>query len=168
MANTYTLISSVTVGAGGASSIDFTSIPATYTDLKLVYSARTNRATTIDAFYLRFNGETNDTNNSNRYLEGNGTSASSATNLANILTTAASATANTFANYEIYIPNYTGSNQKSVSIDGVTENNEATIYADLIAYKWTGTAAITQISLIAQTGTLVQYTTAYLYGIKNS
>jgi hypothetical protein len=34
MANTYTLIaSSVTVGSGGAANIEFTSIPATYTDL---------------------------------------------------------------------------------------------------------------------------------------
>ena len=30
MANTFELISSVTVGAGGAASIDFTSIPSTY------------------------------------------------------------------------------------------------------------------------------------------
>ena len=37
---TYTLISSVTVGAGGASSIDFTSIPSTYTDLLVKISAR--------------------------------------------------------------------------------------------------------------------------------
>ena len=42
MADTYTLISSVTVGAGGASSIDFTSIPATYTDLLVKFSLRTD------------------------------------------------------------------------------------------------------------------------------
>ena len=35
MANTYVLISSSTVGSGGAASIDFSSIPATYTDLVL-------------------------------------------------------------------------------------------------------------------------------------
>ena len=33
MANTYVAIATVTVGSGGAASIDFTSIPATYTDL---------------------------------------------------------------------------------------------------------------------------------------
>jgi hypothetical protein len=41
MATTYTLInSSVTVGSGGAADIEFTSIPATYTDLLLVLSGR--------------------------------------------------------------------------------------------------------------------------------
>ena len=40
MATTYTLISSVTVGSGGAASIEFTSIPADYTDLLLKVSMR--------------------------------------------------------------------------------------------------------------------------------
>ena len=40
MANTFQLISSTTVGAGGASSIDFTSIPSTYTDLVIKWSGR--------------------------------------------------------------------------------------------------------------------------------
>ena len=44
MANTYELISSVTVGAGGTTSVSFASIPQTYTDLKLVGSARGSRA----------------------------------------------------------------------------------------------------------------------------
>ena len=43
MATTYTLISSVTVGSGGAASIEFTSIPSTYTDLVLKLSARSSR-----------------------------------------------------------------------------------------------------------------------------
>ena len=40
MANTYTLIASSTVGSGGAANIEFTSIPATYTDLLIKMSAR--------------------------------------------------------------------------------------------------------------------------------
>lgn len=40
MMATYIKIGSVEVGAGGASSIDFSSIPATYTDLVLKMSAR--------------------------------------------------------------------------------------------------------------------------------
>jgi hypothetical protein len=34
-----------------------------------------------------------------------------------------SGTSNTFSSTEIYIPNYTSSNNKSVSVDSVTENN---------------------------------------------
>ena len=40
MATTFTKIASVTVGSGGASSIDFTSIPSTYTDLCVKLSTR--------------------------------------------------------------------------------------------------------------------------------
>jgi hypothetical protein len=40
MANTFELITSSTVGSGGAASITFTAIPQTYTDLKILYSTR--------------------------------------------------------------------------------------------------------------------------------
>ena len=53
MANTFEQITTVTVGSGGASSIDFTSIPQTYTDLVIKTSARnTSTSTTM---YLEFN-----------------------------------------------------------------------------------------------------------------
>jgi len=41
---TYQKIATVTVGAGGASNITFSSIPQTYTDIKVVVSARTDRS----------------------------------------------------------------------------------------------------------------------------
>jgi hypothetical protein len=44
MATTYEIIASVTVGSGGAANIEFTSIPATYTDLVVLFSARTDRS----------------------------------------------------------------------------------------------------------------------------
>jgi hypothetical protein len=46
MATTYEIISSVTVGSGGAANIEFTSIPATYTDLYVLASIRSNRSGT--------------------------------------------------------------------------------------------------------------------------
>ena len=52
--NTLVKIQTVTVGSGGASSIDFTSIPQTYTDLCLVYSARLT--TTDTNWRLKING----------------------------------------------------------------------------------------------------------------
>jgi hypothetical protein len=78
-------------------------------------------------------------------------------------------TANTFGNGEIYIPNYAGSTQKSVSADAVAENNSATyIYSALNAGLWTGTAAITSIKLLIPSYNFVQYSTAYLYGVSNA
>lgn len=167
MADTYTLISSVTVGAGGASSIDFTSIPATYTDFQLVTSFRSNRANNVDDIYITLNGSTSSF--SNKYLQGNGTSASSGS-LARYYGScpaASGSTANTFSNDTLYLPNYAGSTNKSFSQDTVMEYNGNPAYATLNAGLWSNTAAITSISL-SMTGSFVQYSTAYLYGIKNS
>ena len=42
MAKVFKALSTVTVGAGGAASIDFTSIPSTYTDLQILCSLKTS------------------------------------------------------------------------------------------------------------------------------
>ena len=144
MANTYTLISSVTVGAGGASSIDFTSIPATYTDLKLVQSCRISPATSYDYIVLEFNGDTTAANYNFIYLYGNGATGSGSGNIKfGGYADAASATASTFSNGEIYMPNYAGSNNKSVSADSVTENNATAAFARFGAGLWSDSSAIT-------------------------
>ena len=171
MANTYTLIASSTVGSGGAASIDFTSIPSTYTDLVIKGSARDNTsAGDAEFLQLQFNGSTSSL--SSRWIRGNGTNATSsnsATVLEAGLSNGPTMTANTFTNYEFYIPNYTGSNNKSVSADMVLENNATFGYMALSAGLWSNTAAITSIKLLVEGGgSFVQYTTAYLYGIKNS
>jgi hypothetical protein len=165
MANTFELISAVTVGSGGASSIDFTSIPSTYTDLCLQVSIRNVNDT--PSVYLRFNGTT--TNHSDRWLYGSGSFADSTTN-ANIemLLNRSSSTSSTFANAEIYIPNYAGSTNKSVSIVAVSENNGTLAYAQLDAGLWSNTAAITSIKLQAASGNIAEFSTAYLYGVKNA
>jgi len=58
MANTYKLISSVTVGSGGAATIGFTSIPATYTDLLLSYSGRIDQTGNVRQVDISFNSNT--------------------------------------------------------------------------------------------------------------
>ncbi len=169
MANTMTLIASSTVGSGGASSIDFTSIPGTYTDLMLMHSLRTSRSSTSESILLSFNGVT--TNRTNRRIYGSGTTANSTSDTIMYAGQAsgATATASTFGNSSIYIPNYAGSNNKSSSEDGVSETNATGVIMDLNANLWANTAAITSISLTGEnSGTFQQYSTAYLYGIKNS
>ena len=162
------------VGAGGASSIDFTTIPATYTDLVVKFSARSTDTTANDssAIAIQINGDTA-SNYTRRSLVGDGASATST----NATTTSMrigfiptnGCTASTFGNGEIYIPNYAGSTQKSVSADAVAENNSATyIYSALNAGIWTGTAAITSIKIIIPSFNFVQYSTAYLYGVSNA
>jgi hypothetical protein len=166
MANTYTLIASSTVGSGGAANIDFTSIPATYTDLCLKLSIRTDKATLGDVWLLKLN--TSSADFTARWIEGNGASASSGSSVLYGALVGSSATASTFNNTEIYFPNYAGSTNKSFSVDSVTENNGTTAYTDLAAGLWSQTAAITGINISITSNNLVQYSTAYLYGIKNS
>ena len=170
MANTFFKIQTVTVGSGGAATIDFTSIPQTYTDLKIVVSAKNNRADTQDHLLIGFNGGT--TSITNRQLFGTGTTASSISSIPRSVGTSnsASSTASVFSNTEIYIPNYTSANNKSYSADSVTEINSASDnFLSLVAGLWSNTTAITSISLTNNIGTaFVQYTTATLYGIKSS
>ena len=170
MANTYTLIAAVTVGAGGAASIDFTSIPSTYTDLCLKVSARSSRAaSTWDNTQLKVNNSVS--NMTNRYLSGNGASAGSGSLTVSYIgdIPATLATSNTFANQEIYIPNYAGSTNKSMSVDSVAENNATTAYAYFDANLWSQTTAINQLTVFSGNGdNFAQYSTAYLYGVKNA
>jgi hypothetical protein len=175
MANTYIQIgSTVTVGVLGAASIDFTSIPSTYTDLVLKISARSNYVGVVETTNLQINGVTTMTYPA-RYLQGDGAAASSAT--ANVLASfpmgvvsGNTATASTFGSVDIYIPNYTDTGaQQSLSADSVSENNASTSYARSTAGLWQNNAAITSISIIPYLGTLwQQYTTATLYGISKS
>ena len=172
MPDTFVKIASVTVGSGGASSIDFTSIPSTYTDLVVKLSARStlDEANGGHAVGLKINGVT--TNQSYRILAANGSSASSFSGTDNFLTYMDNSnyTANTFGNSEIYFANYAGSNYKSISADGVSENNATAARSGITAYLWSSTASITSLSffMYVGTGSIVQYSTATLYGIKNS
>jgi hypothetical protein len=168
MATTYTLIDKAIL-TGTQSVIDFTSIPSTYTDLKLVVSLRDNGSNVYSLAYVKFNNTT--ANLKSRGVEGDGSSPTTYYNSTVLYINSAngnSSTANTFCNSEIYIPNYTSSNYKSVSVDGVMENNATTAYSSLQAGLWSDTAAINQITIYSSTGSWLQYSSAYLYGIKNS
>jgi hypothetical protein len=161
--------STVTVGAGGASSIDFTSIPSTYTDLVVKMSLRDNHAAISDSVRVSFNSSLS--NQSQMALLGDGSSGSAGTNgSAFYITTgtnANNATTNTFSNAELYIPNYAGSAYKSYSAEAVTETNATNASMALTAGLWSNTAAITSISFTpAQPVNFLQYSTASLYGIK--
>jgi hypothetical protein len=185
MANTFELIASSTVGSGGAASIDFTSIPSTFTDICVKLSLRSNSTTSntgqYDVLLYRLNSSTS--GYTAKYISGNGAAAESNSNttatsasaggtwgrVANGGVVNSLATASTFSNVELYIPNYAGSNNKSVSLDSVTEQNATNAIAELDAGLWSNTAAITSVSFALLVGTLfTQYSTAYLYGVKNA
>jgi hypothetical protein len=172
MPNTFTLIASSTVGAGGAANITFSSIAGTYTDLCLKVSLRDNETDIATNLRIAFNG--NATGYSERALRGTGSVVASfnSTSTFNSLQymNSATSTASTFGNGEFYFPNYSGSNAKSYSVDSVTENNATAALATLTAGLWNNSSAITSIVLTPEgSGKLFQqYSTAYLYGIVKS
>jgi len=167
-------IQTVTVGSGGAASIEFTNIPQTYTDLVIKASLRDTRTDSpVTDVALTFNNSA--TGYSMRMIYGDGSSAGSASSsgasrITGFYENTNQTTSNTFSNIEIYIPNYTSSNNKSVSIDGVAENNATTIYSSLVAGLWADSSAITSIKLVPAVGSLsyAQYSTATLYGVTSA
>jgi hypothetical protein len=170
---TFEKIAFTEVGSGGQASIDFTVIPSTFTDLCLVYSTRTTNAATFTDTDIKFNGSSS--GYSERMLSANGTAAFSAATSGSKINWGASdganATSSTFSSGSIYIPNYTGSTNKSFSQDVVTENNSGatnSVTMNVHVGLWSNTAVINQITLTPASGNFVQYSTATLYGIKKA
>jgi hypothetical protein len=167
MADNYVLLERTELNASAAS-VTFANIPQTgYTDLKIVMSTRLDSASGANFNYITFNGVT--TGYSVRTLEGSGSSASSAnasTRNAG-LDQGTSFTSNTFSNTEIYIPNYNSANNKSYSVETVTENNATSAFMEMVAGLWSNTAAITSIQITPDTGgrNYVANSTFSLYGI---
>ena len=167
MTTTHSLIASRTLNTSAAS-VTFTNIPQTFTDLLIKVSGRSTTNTTgID---ILFNGSS--TSYSNKRLYGTGSSALSdsaaTTYISNTMINDSTYTTSIFGNGEIYIPNYTSSNNKSVSANGVSENNSTTALMMLTAGLWSNTAAITTILLRPNTGSFSADSCFFLYGIDSS
>ena len=165
MANTYKKIQTYTVGFGGISTISLTNIPQLYTDLYLLLSARST--TTGDYYRIRPNGAS--TNLTGVYLRGSGTATSGNTFEPWAYTADSSQTANGFAYTSIYIGNYSNTNlNKSMIIDNVQVDNDASQWNVLESGLWSSTSAITSLDLVMNSGSFAEYSTATLYGIETS
>lgn len=172
MANTYKLINK-SILSSAQSSVSFTSIPADYTDLKVLASVRSGKADITDYMYFTFSGSSSYANT--KVLFGSGASAgsfnwSTAIGITAGIINAANNTSNTFTSSDIHIPNYLASQYKSVSIDTVQEGNTGTnIYATMMAGLSNSNTAISSITFYTESGNnFVTNSSFYLYGIKNS
>jgi hypothetical protein len=165
MPDNYILLERTELNASAAS-VTFASIPQSgYTDLKIVQSARISTGSQASSI-IRFNGIT--TGYSSRYLLGAGSAGTaSGTSTEIFVDTPADSTytANSFSNSEIYIPNYAGSTNKSLSVDIVNETNGTVVTQLLVAGLWSNTAAINSIQIVAGAGSFVAGSTFSLYGI---
>lgn len=169
MATAWTAIASTTVGAGGAASVTFSSIPQTYKNLVIKVSARNARSAGEAELRWTVNGSA--TSYSSRLIQGNGGTVSGGTTGTTYFYSgeinAATSTANIFGSADIYIPDYTGGKYKNVSADTVSENNQVGSYITLTNGLWSNTAAITSITFSYGIDWL-QYSTFTLFGINNS
>jgi hypothetical protein len=166
MPATYEPIQTYTLSSAAAS-IDFTSRPATYTDLRVVFTWVPS--TTSLNLRIRLNNDAT-TLYSDTYITGNGTNATSARD-----TSASSWTVNQVLNPSATIPtfntidlfSYAGSTFKTALITTSSDRN-GTGYTQPEVGLYRSTTAITQVNLVASTGTFNIGSTATLYGIKNA
>lgn len=163
-------IETVTVPSGGQAAIEFTNVKQTYDDLQIVLSARASDPSVTSNAQVRFNGASSGWTTRYVYsILGSGIAGSSTetgTSQTSVQVVGNNATASTFSNSTIYIPNYRGNVNKVISVDTVAENNSSTAASLVFAGAlWSSTAAITSISLTPSSGTWLQHTTATLYGI---
>jgi hypothetical protein len=174
--SSYESISTVTVGSGGSASIDFTSIPATYTHLQLRGIFRGSPAATYGGLRLRL-GSSNTidtaTNYSTHNVYGDGSSAAiGAASNSNVIFTGsipqASISASIFGVAVIDILDYANTNKYKTTrtLSGVDANGSG--YSELMSGNWRSTNAVNTLSIFATSGNFVQYSQFALYGIKGS
>lgn len=159
---TYEPIATTTLGSAAAS-ITFSSIAATYTDLKLILTAKTAALTNIR---MQFNSDTA-ANYSFTYLAGSGTAAISAavTGSTSLRYDSGNTATGQVVLLELDILSYAGSANKTVLAKYSNDNNGSGFLTDTVGL-WRSTAAITSLVVYGGTNALDIGTTATLYGIK--
>jgi hypothetical protein len=163
MASTYTPIATQTLGSAQAT-VNFSSIPGTYTDLVLVIS--TAATTGNPNIILQFNSDTG-TNYSVSSLSGNGSSATStrASTQSSIKINQVATLNGTLGNsvYTVNVMNYSNTTTfKSV----LSRSNRAAVGVDASAGLFRSTSAITAIDIKTSASTFITGSTFTLYGIK--
>jgi hypothetical protein len=154
--NTYVALDKKTIGTA-ASTVTFTSIPSTYTDLIVIFSGI---GTTTDFFSIRLNGDTG-SNYSLTDLYGNGSNAYSTrqTNQTKISRNECVGQSNAIIN----INNYANTTTYKTTL---ARSNAAGDGAFAVVGLWRSTAAINSISLIHDGSSFATGSTFSLYGIK--
>ena len=162
MATTYEPIATTTLAATN-STITFSSIPATYTDLRLIVTGTATAALTPR---IRFNGDTA-TNYSYTVLYGDGTSALSTRGantafISGTYNTGWSSTIPAFLTVDVF--SYAGSTYKT-TLNTVSIDLNGSGSVERLVGLWRSTSAITSMTLVTSTSTFAIGTTATLYGI---
>ena len=161
MPATYEKIQSTTLGSA-ASDITFSSIPGTYTDLKIILVPASG---TVDAnLFMRFNSDTG-SNYSNTRLTGNGSAASSASQVSQTSLTTGAITTGVVSYFSQDVFSYSGSTYKTVLFEQNQDANGSGQVNKRVGL-WRSTSAITTILFTTPTANgFPAGTTATIYGI---
>lgn len=165
MPATYIPIASTTLSSD-TTTVTFSSIPQTYTDLVLRITSRATLAQNSAGFAVRFNGATTNVNMSGTWLREKDTVVSSFRDDGLLATGGSTITADTFGTAEVYFANYAGNTNKVYSSFFVIENNNATTGSQIAvqAGLFRDTAALTEIKV--SNFDIVSGSSFHLYGIK--
>jgi len=175
--SSYESIATVTVGSGGASNIEFSSIPATYTHLqiRLLAQAVAGSGSGPMSIDIVCNSDTSG-NYSWHRLYGSGSGGGNADNgtstsyAINGLIDYNSSVDNIYAGGVIDILDYANTNKYKTlrSLSGYDANGSG--YVAFLSGNWRSTSAINNIKIYTndRSYTFRQYTTFALYGIKGA
>jgi hypothetical protein len=164
---TYTQLATVTLGTA-ASSVTFSSIPATYRDLVLVATARSTIADTVDYLTPRVNGDSG-ANYNQAFMFGdpnnvaNGGSNSNQTFQADVLVPGNTAASGIFAVGIFQFMDYSATDKHKTTL---SRGNQIG-YPEARVARWANTAAITSIVLALPyvSAQIAAGSTFNLYGI---
>jgi hypothetical protein len=171
--SSYESIATVTVGSGGQSSIEFTSIPSTFAHLQIRAISRDARAATLNSLVMQVNGDTSATYSyhtiiaSDSPLDSDGTGGQTSTDY--LVNTGANATGGIFAASILDILDYANTNKNKTirMFGGVDLNTNGRL--NFTSAGWFNTNAITSLKFFSSSNpNFVQYTQFALYGIKGS
>ena len=156
---TYDNIATTTLGSA-ASSITFSSIPTTYTDLRIILNASSANNPNVE---LTFNGS--GTGYSQTFIRSSGSAVSSTreNNQSKLFLYPAIQTTRTQFSIDIF--RYTSSTNKTILYTGALQTSDG-IYNSVAL--WRDTSVISSIDFFIPTFSFSAGTTATLYGIKNA
>ncbi len=170
--SSYESIATTTVGAGGAASIEFTSIPSTYTHLQIRGIGTCTRNIGTMDLNITFNSDTG-ANYSRHQLKGDGASATAAgsANLSDMQMNSPipnSTNTSIYAGLVLDILDYTNTNKyKTMRIlVGSDLNGSGQIIFG--SGNWRNTNAVTSVKFTPETFNWAQYSHFALYGIKGA
>lgn len=173
----YESIATVTVGSGGASEINFSSIGTSWSHLQLRILARTDRGAEQDSAKIQFNNDTTSGNYyQSHYVSGNGATVSvdaqgTSTYIWIPRFAASTATASNFGVAVVDVLDYKSTNKHKTTrtLGGYDNNGSGQIWFSSGLWFPSTISAISSIKLTPVSGSnFTQYSHFALYGIKSA